>query len=700
MAGCKSRPESSVKAVDSSAIVASVPVEIDDPKGARARAEVLRRELVDANRHYYVLDAPVISDAEYDAKLRELRDIEERYPELVSPDSPTCRVGAPVEGPFPAHRHDEPMLSLDNAFNENEVRDFDARVRKGLGLVDGDLPVEYTVEPKYDGVSASLVYVNERYAIGATRGDGTTGEDITAQLRAIRAVPLCLDAGDFPVPARIEIRGEVILPRSRFEEINEEQERDGLPRFANPRNATAGSLRQLDPAVTARRRLHLIGWGVGAVEGHVFSTHVEILESLKAWGVPVSRDLVLCEGIEPAIEAHHGLEKRRDDLPYEVDGVVIKVNDLALRDRLGRTARHPRWALAYKFAARQATTRVNDIIVQVGRTGILTPVAVLEPVSIGGVTVSRATLHTAGEIEAKDVRRGDTVFVQRAGDVIPAVVSVVREKRQGRPRKFRMPGKCPRCGGEVQQVGAYFYCLNTSCPDQLRGRILQLTSRQAFDITGLGTRKIDQLIEANLLEEVHDVFSLPDRQAELVALERWEEKSARKLAEEIEKAREVLFDRFLLALSIPGVGATVSRLLADRYGGLDDLAAAGEEELREIEGIGPELATSIVRFFGETHNRANIERMLAAGVRPIYRRKLSDELAGRTFVLTGTLESLTRDQAKEAIIDRGGRVASSMSKKTTYVVVGRDPGAKAARAEKLGVERLDEAAFRQLVGLA
>jgi len=415
--------------------------------------------------------------------------------------------------------------------------------------------------------------------------------------------------------------------------------------------------------------------------------------------VAVSSELLTVAGVEPAIEAHHALEARRDDLPYELDGAVIKVNNLDLRDRLGRTARHPRWAIAYKFAARQATTKVNDIIVQVGRTGTLTPVAVLEPVDIGGVTVSRATLHNAGEIEAKDVRVRDTVFVQRAGDVIPAVVSVVREKRKGRPRKFRMPASCPCCDGEVAQVGAHLYCLNTSCPDQIRGRILHLASRQSFDITGLGTKKVDQLMATGLISEVHDVFALPGKRAQLVELERWDEKSVDNLIAEIDKARTVSFGRFLLSLSIPGVGATVSDLLAEHHAGLDALTAATEEELMELDGIGPELAASVVRFFGEAHNRANLDRLLAGGVTPVYREKLSDDLAGQTFVLTGSLPSMSRDEAKEAISTRGGRVTSSVSKKTSYVVVGRDPGSKTVKAGKLGVAQLDEAALRTLLGL-
>jgi DNA ligase (NAD+) len=662
------------------------------------RIRDLRQAIREANRRYYVLARPTISDAEYDRLLRELQHLEEKHPALVTPDSPTQRVGAAVEGPFPSHRHHEPMLSLDNAFTADEAREFDARVRRGLGLEESDPPVAYSVEPKYDGVSASLVYENGRYIIGATRGDGASGENVTAQIRTVRAVPLSLDPCG-AMPRRVEIRGEIILPLSRFAAVNEEQERRGEARFANPRNAAAGSLRQLDPAVTARRQLEFIGWGIGAVEGVRFDSHAEILETLKTWGIPVSREVKCCHGIAAAVQVRDEMESRRDDLPYEVDGVVIKVNDLALRRRLGQTARHPRWALAFKFAPRQMTTRVNDIVVQVGRTGILTPVAILEPVNIGGVTVSRATLHTAREVEAKDVRIGDTVFVQRAGDVIPEVVSVVSEARTGREKTFSMPDSCPRCGGEVQEVGAYHYCLNTSCPDQVRGRILNLASRQTFDISGLGTKKVDQLLEAGILEEMPDVFRLESKKSDLVRLERWEEKSAQNLIDEIERAKEVPFRRFLTALSIPGIGLTVARLLASHFSRLDDLERAGETELLEIEGIGPELARSVAHFFAEGRNRETIRRLLAAGVRIVYPERVSDDLKGKTFVLTGTLASLTREEAGKAITDRGGRVTSSVSSKTTYVVVGEKPGSKAAKAEKLGIEQIDEAAFHRLLGL-
>ena len=668
-------------------------------KAAAVRMEALRRQIDEANRAYYVLDKPGLSDAEYDLLLRELTALEEAHPDLITDDSPTQRVGAPVEGPFPSHQHQVPMLSLGNAFHEDEARDFDARVRRGLGLGDEDPAVEYTMEPKYDGLSASLTYQEGLLVRGATRGDGVTGEDVTSQIRTIRSVPLRLAGPRAAVPARLEIRGEVILPLAVFAAVNADQQSHDLPLFANARNAAAGSLRQLDPAITAARRLGFIGWGIGAVSGPGFASHAEILAALDRWGVPVSRDMKICSGMDAAIAAHHDMEAGRHDLPLEVDGAVIKVNSLNLQARLGHTSRHPRWALAYKFAPRQMTTRVNDIVVQVGRTGVLTPVAELEPVNIGGVTVSRATLHNAGEIAAKDVRVGDTVFVQRAGDVIPAVVSVVSEKRKGRPRRFRMPAACPRCAGEVEEVGAHLYCLNTSCPDQVRGRILHLASRQAFDITGLGTRKVDQLMAAGLLREFPDVFTLGEKKEELIKLERWEEKSAGKLLEEIEKARTIPLERLLVALSIPGVGVTVARVLAAACPDLGALERATQEELIEIEGIGPELAHAVVHFFAQEGNRENMAHLLAAGVTPVPPAKLSDSLAGKTFVLTGTLPSMPRNEAGAAISRRGGRVTSAVSGRTSYLVAGENSGAKLAKARKLGVEVLDEKAFRRLLDL-
>ncbi|MFQ5671255.1 MAG: NAD-dependent DNA ligase LigA [Acidobacteriota bacterium] len=675
----------------------------EKPAGRRAagrRVNELIQTIREANRQYYVLDRPILSDADYDRLMGELLDLETRYPELRRDDSPTRRVGSPVEGPFPSHAHQVPMLSLENAFAADEVRDFDQRVHKGLGMEAGE-EIDYTVEPKYDGVSASLVYKHGCYSVGATRGDGAVGENITAQLRAVQAIPLRLLRDRRPVPEQIEIRGEVLLPLARFHAVNEDQAAHGRPRFANPRNAAAGSLRQLDPAVTARRRLTFVAWGVGACRGVDFSSHREMLAAFRDWGVPVPREVVLCRGIQEVIAAHDRLESRRGTLPYEADGVVIKVDDREAHARLGSTSRHPRWAIAFKFAPRQRTTRVKDIMVQVGRTGILTPVALMEPVSLSGVTVSRATLHTAGEVEAKDVRVGDTVFVRRAGDVIPEIVSVVVEKRTGREKRFHMPRVCPCCGSAVQQVGAYTYCINTSCPDQVRGRILQMASRQAFHITGLGARRVDQLMKAGLLAEVPDIFDLPGKKAQILELERWEEKSAGKLIEEIQQARRVPLHRILTGLSIPGVGQTVARLLAARLSRLDDLLAATEEDLLKIDGIGPELARAVTSFFAEPHNRRNLQRLLAAGVQVVGSRSGGGggALRGMTFVLTGTLEEMTRQEARQAIAERGGRVTDSVSARTSYVVLGSRPGSKAVQAKKLGVATLDAAAFRKLLGL-
>ncbi|MFQ5766437.1 MAG: NAD-dependent DNA ligase LigA, partial [Acidobacteriota bacterium] len=666
-------------------------------RAARLRAKQLRASIEEANRRYYVDDHPTIADSEYDDLMAELRALEAQYPDLITSLSPTQRVGAPLESGFPSYRHGEPMLSLDNAFTEEDVREFDGRVRKGLGLEQGDPEIEYTVEPKYDGVSASLIYAEGRLLAGVTRGDGRTGEEITAQIRTIRSIPLVLSGKPLQLPKQVEIRGEVILPLARFAAVNEDQRRRGQAVFANPRNAAAGSLRQLDPEVTASRKLVFFAWGLGLCEGRNFASHLDILSALRDWGVPVSRQVKRSHGISASIKTHHLMEEQRDRLEFEADGVVIKVNRLDQRRRLGATARHPRWAIAYKFQPRQATTRVRAITVQVGRTGVLTPVAELQPVTIGGVTISRATLHSAGEVAAKDIRAGDAVFVQRAGDVIPEVVSVIKEKRSGRERKFRMPAACPTCHGEVEEVGAHTYCLNMSCPDQVRGRILQMVSRQAFDITGLGTRRVNQLLEEGLLRGPADLFSLKTRREQLVSLEGWQEKSVDNLLAEIERARRIPFDRFLIALSIPGVGQAVARLLSGHHDTLESLMQSEEEDLREIEGVGPELARSIVHFFSENHNRHTLQGLLEDGVVIVYRKRSSATLAGKTFVLTGCLEGMTREEARQAIEDRGGKVSSSVSLKTSYVVRGESPGAKAGRAEKLGVQLLDEEAFRKLL---
>ncbi len=661
---------------------------------AARRLEELRREIAYHDYRYYVLNDPVISDAEYDRLFRELLELEARFPDLVTPDSPSQRVGPPrPEGEgLPPARHRAPMLSLDNTYTEAEVREFDRRVREWLG-VEG--PVEYTAEPKLDGVSANLTYENGRLVLAATRGDGQTGEDVTPNVKTIRTVPLRL-LEENP-PALVEVRGEVIIPIQAFREMNRERERAGESPFANPRNAAAGTLRQLDPAVTAARPLTFYAWGVGAVEGWSFSTQMEVLEALRRWGFQTWSDVRLCRGIEEAIEYYRHLLEAREALPVEMDGIVIKVNRLDWQERLGMKARSPRWAIAYKFPAHQATTRVVDIQVQVGRTGTLTPVAVLEPVEVGGVTVTHASLHNEEILRQKDVRIGDRVWVERAGDVIPQIVKVIPEARTGRERPFQMPRTCPVCGTPVVQEGAYLRCPNASCPAQLKGRLKHMAGRNALDIEGLGEKLIDQLLERGLVRDVSDLFYL--RYEDLVRLERMADKSARNLLTQIDRARRPEYARFLYALGIPGVGEATARLLAEHFPRLEDLMAADVEALMQVKGIGPEIAQAVVDFFREPRNRRSLERMWAAGVEIQYPEAKGEAqpLAGKTFVFTGTL-SVPRGEAARWVQELGGRVASGVSRNTDYLVVGENPGSKLQKARQLGVTILDEAAFRELVG--
>ena len=657
----------------------------------RREIESLRNEINRHNYLYYVASQPVISDAEYDRLYRRLVDLEKAYPDLKCADSPTQRIGAPLPAFGKAITHGEPMMSLENAFTESEVQSFDLRVRKLAGVDQ----IEYLVEPKYDGVSASLIYEQGLFLLGATRGDGVRGEDITANIRTIPTVPLRLGVPgeeveeNKPLPSRIEIRGEVLISKEDFREINRIQASEGLPLFANPRNAASGALRQLDPAVASKRRLSFYGWGVGKVEGMPFRSQSETLQQLKRWGFRISREISKCQSIEEAIDRHHRMEKDRREIDFEIDGAVIKVNRTDYQEKLGATARHPRWGLAYKFKPLQMTTRILRIDVQTGRTGILTPVAILEPVDIGGVTVSRATLHTEGELAEKELLIGDTVFIERAGDVIPEVIKPVTEKRTGRERAFVMPDNCPACGSSVEKKGAYLYCINLLCPAQAQGKIVHLCSRKGFDIQGLGKKKADQLLAAGLLKEASDVFYLEKKR--LAALPGWNEKSSQNLIDQIEKAKKVPFARLIYALSILDVGSTGSRTLAAHFRSLEELQKSSLEDLTRIRGIGPEIGSSIVRFFGEERNRKAIARILASGIQieyPPARSKGGWE--GKRIVITGTFRSFTREQLSQWIEENGGTVSSSVSPKTDYLFAGEDPGSKLGRAEKLEIPLLKE----------
>ena len=695
---------------------------------AQERAEQLRAEIAEHDYRYYVLDRPTISDAEYDALFRELQQLEQQHPELVTPDSPTQRVGgAPLES-FDTLEHDTAMLSLDNAFEAGDLHEFDRRIRERLGVE----AVTYTGEPKLDGLSVSLTYEQGRLLRAGTRGDGRTGEDVTANLKTVRNVPLRLRGSGHP--ARVEVRGEVVIRRAEFEALNEQRLAAGERPFANPRNAAAGSLRQLDPRIAAQRPLTFITFGVGEPGALGVATHSEVLERLGEWGFRVTEPLERLEGVEACLAFRERLVAQRDELPYEVDGAVFKVDDLAARERLGFTARAPRWAIAFKLPAREATTVVRAIVPSVGRTGKVTPLARLEPVEVGGVTVSRASLHNADELARLDVREGDTVMVRRAGDVIPQITDVVVEQRPEGAEPWRFEERvrtCPECGAAVQRIEgeAAHRCVGgLSCPAQLEGALRHFASRRALDIEGLGERLIEQLVAKGLVRDLADLFHLDHPQ--LAGLERMGDKSADNLLRALERARETTLERFLYALGILHVGEVTGRRLAEAAYGLRAEIPSGElgrlradaglaadtavtseallrimtasaEELERVEDVGPVVARAIAGFFAEPHNRRVVERLCAAGVRwpePAAPEQAEAPLAGCAFVLTGALPSWSRDEAKAAIEARGGRVTGSVSRRTDYLVAGADAGSKLDRARELGVTVLDEDGLRELLG--
>jgi len=661
----------------------------------RREIERLRAEIERHNYLYHVLDRPEISDAEYDRLFRRLIELEEEHPELVTPDSPTQRVGAPPAEGFAPVPHAIPMLSLANAFDEDELRDFDRRVRELLG-VDS---VRYVAEPKLDGLSVELVYRDGRFVRGSTRGDGRVGEDVTSNLRTIRSIPLRLRPADGTVPALLEVRGEVYIEKADFASLNEERRREGLAPFANPRNLAAGSLRQLDPKITAQRPLKAFFYDIGRAEGIAITTQTALLSTLPMLGLRVNPLYRVCDGIEGAISFYRELEEGRDALPYEADGVVVKVDDFAARRIAGEVSRSPRWAIAAKFPAEEGISRLVDIEVSVGRTGVLTPVAILEPVRVRGVEITSATLHNADEIERKDIRIGDYVVVQRAGDVIPQVVRPLPERRTGKERAFVMPNACPVCGSEIVRLeGEVAHrCLNTACPARIKQSLLHFASKEGLDIDGLGEKAVDRLVERGLVSRLGDLFRL-DRET-IASLERFGPKSAENLASALERAKRTTLSRFLFALGIPGVGSHIAEVLARRFGTIDRVTSATEENLIAIPEIGPETAAAIVRFFANAENKRTIGDLLSVGLE--IGSDLSagggGPLAGRRFVLTGTLASMSRDEAIARINEAGGRVTGSVSRKTDFVVVGRDPGAKAQRAIELGVTTLTEEEFLRLL---
>ncbi len=670
----------------------------DEAAPLDAQAEALREALNLHNHRYYVLDDPLISDAEYDRLFRELQALETAHPALATPDSPTQRVGAAPAAAFGEIAHRVPMTSIDNAFEDAEMEAWDRRVRQGLGLDDASA-VTYTAEPKFDGASVSLRYERGLLVSAGTRGDGRTGEDVTANVRTIRSVPLQLRGHDWP--ELLEVRGEVVIPVEGFARMNAEQARRGGKIFANPRNAAAGALRQLDSRITAERPLAFFPWGLGETSAPVGTRYAEVVACLGDWGFRVTDLFRVVEGLAGLVAYYGELAARRAELPFEVDGIVYKVDALAARERLGYTARAPRWALARKFPAQEETTQVEDILASVGRTGVVTPVAKLAPVQVGGVTVTHATLHNQDEVERKDVRIGDTVVVRRAGDVIPEVVSVVLDRRPDTAQPWRMPATCPVCDSQVlrEEGEAAYRCMGgLACRAQLAGSILHFASRRALDIRGLGDKLVEQLVESGRVRNVADIYRLTKE--DLAGMERMGEKSAQNLVDEIEKSKDTTLARLLHALGIPQVGETTAAQLAEHFRELDPVMAATPEILEQVPNVGPAMAAEIHAFFLQAHNREAIDALLAAGLDPkppAPRAPGNAPLAGRTYVLTGTLESMTREDAKARLQALGAKVVDSVSKKTSGVIVGADAGSKAEKARTLGVPMLDEAGFAVLI---
>lgn len=669
-----------------------------DKERAREEIERLREIIRHHDYQYYVLNSPEISDEEYDALVRKLEELEALFPDLVTPDSPTQRVGGKPQEGFASFVHARPMLSLNNAFAEEEIRDFDQRVKRMLGIED----VEYVVELKIDGLAVNLRYEGGVFVRGATRGDGTTGEDVTANLRTVRSIPLRLRGQR--IPDVLEVQGEVFMHKSDFEKLNEERSKKGEALFANTRNAAAGSLRQLDPNVTAQRRLDIFVYGALLIEGSWYpSTHWELLEFLRGLGFKVNPHARLARDIEEVIAIHKEWEEKRRTLDYDIDGLVVKVNHLTFQELLGATSKSPRWAIAYKFEPTRAVTRVLDIEVNVGRTGTLTPVAVLEPVEVGGVVVKRATLHNEDEVKRKDVRIGDWVIVGRAGEVIPEVVLVLKEQREGSEKVFQMPARCPVCQSPVvrEENEVAVRCINASCPAQVKERLRHWASRDAMDIEGLGEKLIDQLVEKGYVQSIPDLYRLTKEK--LLQLERMGKKSSENLLQAIERSKRRPLSRFLYALGIRYVGEFVAQLLAEYFGSLQKIRKASLEELLAIEGIGPKVAEAVWQFFKNPQNQTMLEELEALGVAPEEEREvevaISDNtLQGKTFVFTGVLTRFSRKEAEELVHQRGGKVANAVSRRVDYLVVGANPGGKLDEARQKNVRILSEDEFYRMIG--
>jgi DNA ligase (NAD+) len=658
------------------------------------KIELLQETLRHHNYLYYVLDRPEIVDSEYDSLFHRLQKLEEEHPEFITADSPTQRVGAPPAKGFKEAVHAVPMQSLANAFLVDDLRDFDSRVRK---LLDVDV-VSYVVEPKLDGLSVELVYRDGTFVQGSTRGDGVNGEDVTGNLRTIRSIPLRLRPLNGVTPTLLDVRGEVYIEKEDLARLNREREAEGLPPFANPRNLAAGSLRQLDPRVTERRPLRIYCYTFGRMEGITVGSQIELLETFLRLGIRVNPLYRLCNGIDEAISVYEEFQEHRDTLPYEADGMVIKVNDFAAQKALGTIARSPRWAIAGKYPAEQGITKLKDIIVQVGRTGVLTPVAILDPVRVRGVEITHATLHNEDEVIRKGVRIGDTVVIQRAGDVIPQVVGPLSERRTGEEHPFVMPTICPVCGSAVVRLGGEVAhrCLNVSCPARIKESIRHFVSKGGFDIDGFGAKLVEQLVDRKLVHRLSDIFHL-DRET-LIGLERMGEKSVENLLAAIEKSKSLPLAKLLFALGIPEVGEHAADLLAQAFLTLNGLMEASEEDLCAIPEIGPRTAEGSVDFFSNPANKEMIAELRTSGVRvTVASAPASEKLDGKRFVLTGTLSSMTRSEARERIKQLGGAVAVSVSARTDYVVVGENPGSKAQKALNLNIATLSEEEFIALL---
>ncbi|MDP3025086.1 MAG: NAD-dependent DNA ligase LigA [candidate division Zixibacteria bacterium] len=672
----------------------------------RKKVQELREKINYHNYLYYVLDSPEVSDAEYDRLFDELVELEKKYPELVTPDSPTQRVGAPPLTEFETVKHSLPMLSLNKATTEEELSDFHRRVLELSGLPESK--IEYTAEPKFDGLAVELVYEDGVFTQGSTRGDGYVGEDVTLNLKTVRTIPMKLLTKKASLPKLLEVRGEVIMTKSELEKLNKERKKNGEPLFANPRNAAAGSVRQLNSKITASRHLTSFVYGTGRVEGKRLLTQYETIQHLKDLGFYLSQDMKLCKSLDEIKDYYQKILAKRDSLDYELDGIVIKVNDFKLQEKLGELSRSPRWAVAWKFPPQQETTKIKDIMVNVGRTGALTPVAILGPVRVGGVEISRATLHNEDEINKKDVRIGDTVLVQRSGDVIPEVVMVIKNKRTGKERKFVFPDKCPVCGSKVERPPgeAVHRCTGIACSAQLKERISHFASKGGMDMEGLGYKFIEQMVDLGIVKDPADLYYLTEKNL-LDKMERMGPKLAQNLIDAISKSKNADLPHLIFALGIRNVGEHMASVLAREFKSLDNIARQSIEDLTSVYEIGPVVGESIYNFFHDEKNQKVLDKLKKAGVRFPEMSEFGSmgkvkttvtPLTDKAFVLTGGLDSFTRDEAKRTIEEMGGRVSSSVSKKTDFVVVGKEPGSKLADAQKFGVKTINEAEFKKMIG--